>query len=243
MNGRAFVHALLLAAMPLAATAASAEVAGSTKLVIELPRTAVERIVDLSKNPDRETRDTIRRLLFDLNSDVWQDREYATRQLIQFDQAAVQELNTVIEKSADAEVLIRARKALIAIREAPIRGSFTQIDAQVRDTTTGNVRDGDTREGWLVVGDGKATWYQRYGGTVTAQTYGYDISKPLPLTETLDIPLTYESIETEIGYSVENHDPKLTFTRTVNGEVKVTFVGTDGLGQCSTVSFVLEHKK
>lgn len=240
MNGRALVQALLVAAMTLTACA---EEAGNTKhVVLELPRIAVERTVDLTKNPDRETRDTIRRLLFDLKSDTWQDREHAAQQLIQFDQAAVPELTTVIEKSADAEVLLRARKALIAIREAPIRGWFSQVDAQVRDTTSGTVRDGDSKEGWLVVGDGHATWYQRFGGTLTAQTYRYNISQALPPAETLEIPLIYESMESEIGYSVENHDTRLTFTRTVGGDVKVTFVGTDGLGQCTTVAFVLERK-
>ena len=197
---------------------------------------------DSGKLASRESRDDIRRLIQEFAADEYQARENAVASVIAHDQAAVPELEAVLEKSADPEVLVRARKAVIAIREAAIRGSFTQTDAKVTDAQ-GNIRDGDTKDGYLVVGDGKVTWYQHYGGTMTAQTYSYDVSKRLQLSDQLDVPLTYESIETQIGYSPESHDPKLQFRKTATGEVKISFLGTDGMGQQMKADFVVGKKK
>jgi hypothetical protein len=55
--------------------------------------------------------------------------------------------------------------------------------------------------------------------------------------------LAYSSMETEIGYTPESLDPKLQFHKSSTGELKVTFSGTDGMGQRTTAQFVVARQK
>ena len=248
MRGRLVLQILLFLLVPLSACAEDASAARPADAPATAPETTPEaKPAEAGPAPAtataREARDEIRRLIFDFTSDDWQKRENAVARVVAHDQAAMPELEAVIKKSDDPEVIVRARKAVIAIREAPIRGTFTQTDAKVTDGQ-GNVRDGDTKDGYLVVGDGQVTWYQHFGGTMTMQTYSYDISRRLewPQNDQLDVPLTYVSIETEIGYSPESHDPKLQFRKTASGELKISFGGTDGMGQRMKADFVKKDK-
>ena len=242
MPGRVLLLILLVMIVPLSARAEDS--AASRPADAPAPDAKPADTTQASgETATREARDEIRRLIFDFSSDEWQKRENAVARVIAHDQVAIPELEAVIKKSDDPEVVVRARRAVIAIREAPIRGTFLQTDAKVTDGQ-GNVRDGDTKDGYLVVGDGQVTWYQHFGGTMTMQTYSYDISRRLqwPQNDQLDVPLTYVSIETEIGYSPESHDPKLQFRKTASGELKISFCGTDGMGQRMKADFVVKKQ-
>lgn len=243
MHGRALVQALLFT-LPLSSFSLSAEEAAPKHVIQPAQLSVVQDPVDAEKNFDRAKRDAIRRLIFAFTADEWQERERAFAQVIEHGQAAIPELEAVLQRSTNPEVTVRSRQAIVAIREAAIRGTFTQYDSRVRDSL-GNMRDGDTKEGWFAIGDGKATWYQRFGGTLTAQTYSYDINQPLTLDEhgNLEVKLTYLSIETQIGYTPESLNPKLQFRKNATGELKVTFTGTDGMGQQTTAEFVFAKSK
>ena len=185
---------------------------------------------------DRASRDEALRLVQELGSERWQVRENASEQLVKLAAPAVSVLEQTYESSQDPEIRQRAMRAIIAIRESAIAGVYTQISSQTTDGA-GNLRPGDSHEGWLTIRGGKAIWCQRYGETVTSQTYSFDLSATIEVKDGLEIKLTFEELESMIGYSAESNNPKLTFTRDADGQLKVTFIGTDGMNQTSHVQF------
>ena len=185
---------------------------------------------------DRAARDEALRLVRELGSERWQSRENASEQLVKLDAPAVPVLEQTYEASQDPEIRLRAMRAIISIRERAIAGSYTQTGSQTTDGA-GNVRPGDSHDGWLTIQNGKATWNQRYNGSVTSQTYSFDISETIVVKDRLELKLTFEDLETVIGYSAESNNPTLVFTRDADGRIKVVFTGTDGMNQTSHVEF------
>ena len=182
------------------------------------------------------TRDKVCRLLREFTAELWQERENALEQAIELGDPAILLFQEAFEKSEDPEVRARAARAIIGIREAPIRGTYTQNGMDTTDGA-GNHRDGDNREGWLTIGGGKAVWCQRFGATVTSQSFHFDLSRKIAVKDKLELPLVFDVMETVIGYSPESNNPKLIFTHLADGRLKVTFMGTDGMQQTSKVSF------
>jgi len=185
---------------------------------------------------DHATRDKVSRLIREFSAELWQERENALEQVVALDDAAVPQLEEAYEKSTDPEIRTRAVRAIIGIREAPIRGTYNQSAMETTDGA-GNRRDGDVRQSWITVGGGKAVWQQRFGASITTQVYHFDVSKKIIVKGKLEIPLVFESMETVVGYSPESNGPKLEFTRLADGRLKVVFTGTDGMNQTSKVVF------
>jgi hypothetical protein len=183
---------------------------------------------------DKETHDAVKTLIKSLTSESYGEREMATKQLVEKDQAALPDLTATLAKCEDPEVCTRLRKIIASIQEVPFLGSFEQVSHEVE--AGGGVRDEENENSGLSITKGKVTWQQDYQGHAMKQHYSFDDSKTSFKGEA-EIKLKFIEMENGgPGYSPESNNPRLMLKNTSHG-LQITFVATDGYNQTSTVQF------
>jgi hypothetical protein len=186
------------------------------------------------KPVDKETHDTVKLLIKNLSSESYGEREVATRQLVEKDQAALPDLTSTLAKCVDPEVCSRLKKIIASIQEISFIGKFTQVAHEVE--SGGGVRDEDNINSILSIEKGKVVWEQDYQGRQMKQSYTFDETKTSFKGET-EVKLKFVEMENGgPGYSPESNNPRLILKNTAHG-VQITFVATDGYNQTSTVQF------
>lgn len=183
---------------------------------------------------DKETHDAVKKLIKSLMSESYGEREMATKQLVEKDQAALPDLTATLAKCEDPEVCTRLKKIIASIQEVPFLGTFDQVTHEVE--AGGGVRDEDNENSGLTITKGKVTWQQDYQGRAMKQHYTFDESKT---TFKGDAEIKLKFVEMENGgpgYSPESNNARLVLKNTSHG-LQVTFIATDGYNQTSTVQF------
>jgi hypothetical protein len=195
---------------------------------------SAERPVAMAWPIDRETHDTVKALIRSLNAETYGEREMATRQLIEKDQAALPDLKATLNKCENPEVCSRLKKIIAAIQEVSFLGTFDQCTHEVE--SGGGIRQEENINSQLVVEKGRVVWKQDYQGRALKQYYTFD-EKTTTFKGDGEVKLKFvKMVNGGAGYSAESKSPRLILKNSAHG-VLVTFMATDSYNQTSTVQF------
>ena len=178
-----------------------------------------------------------------LGADSWTERESATQALQADGQAATRRLEVLVRETDDPEVRARTEKILAVLRLASVNGTYKQVSIKTKDALGNDREDGTDKKGTLIIEQGTVAWTLHLDGNgTTTQTYTVAVQRPLRFEDEIEVPLVFQDMQTNIGYSPEAENPRLRFKRTPTG-IKAIFTGTDGMQHTSTVEFEAQDQK
>jgi hypothetical protein len=183
-------------------------------------------------------------LFAQLASDNWREREEASAKLTQLGPEALPHLRVALRQCGDAEARKRLVLAAARLEPMPVEGKFYIVSNQ---TLRNGERAGLSNEnatGTIEIAKGKVTFYQEYPGGNARQVYSYAGEVPTTVSGEFEIPLKWESIQTDNAYSPDSQKPRLVYGGTAEGpRVTLRFFDTSGVEGIVTCAPVEEAPK
>ncbi len=160
-----------------------------------------------------------------LGSDIFNEREEATKALSDAGESAVPALKKALE-SSDNEVRLRAQLALVSLITLSIEGRFVRIASEsFGPDGRRTVQSNEAGESTLFIEKGRVVFKQDYSKGIE-QVYLFPETTNLSFRKKCAIELNWESINVRTGYNPDSDDAKLECVSTPQG-LRITLSAKD----------------
>jgi hypothetical protein len=178
----------------------------------------------------KEEKTPLRQLFYQTASDDWREREAASKALLELGPEFAGDVRAALSCAGDAEARKRLGAVLARLEPMRVEGAFKILSNQtLRNGEPANLSNDDA-SGTLFIEKGRVTFDQKYSSGSAIQVYSYPDHAPESVTGAFEIPLKWESIQTEDAYSPDSDNPRLIYEATSDGpRVVLRFTDTNGV--------------
>ncbi len=172
----------------------------------------------------------LRQLFYQTASGDWREREEASKALLQLGPEALEDLRAALRSTGDAEARKRLGAALARLEPMPVQGKFVILsNVTLRDGRPANLTN-ENATGTITVEKGKVTFQQTYSGGKATQIYIVPDHAPQSVSGEFEIPVKWESIQTDDAYNPDSVNPRLVYSPTADGpRLVLRFLDTKGV--------------